>query len=80
MTELGCSSWTSEYDWEVSLASRPRSRETMLCVLFDDGSQRQFSSVRISLLYSDEATPKYRKAWVRIFHSQCLFRLVDHSS
>ena len=55
--------WTSEYDWEVG--SNSQSRETVLCVLFDNGTQRQFSSVRITVLCSNDVTPTLRKAWVR---------------
>ena len=65
MTEHGY--WTSEYDWEVSLGSKSQSRETVLCVLFENGTQRQFSSVRITLLCSNDVTAKHHKAWVRRF-------------
>ncbi|KAF8119977.1 hypothetical protein EV363DRAFT_1377362 [Boletus edulis] len=66
MASHGC--WTTEYDWMVSLGSEPQSRETVLCVLFEDGapspSQRQFSSVRtITLLYSSDTTPQHHHTW-----------------
>lgn len=78
MTDHGC--WTSEYDWEVSLACQPKSRETVLCVLFDDGAQRRFSSVRITMLSRSDVTPRHDKAWVGIFPLLYTvpFRLVDH--
>ncbi|KAF8119762.1 hypothetical protein EV363DRAFT_1379702 [Boletus edulis] len=61
MANHGC--WTIEYDWMVSLGSEPQSRETVLCVLFEDGAQRQFSSVRITLLYSSDTTPQHHHTW-----------------
>jgi hypothetical protein len=74
MTDHGY--WTSEYDWEASLGSKSQSRETVLCVLFDNGTQRQFSSVRITLLCGNDVTSKHHKAWVRRFHF-ATFRLVN---
>ena len=62
MTANDC--WKSEYDWEVLRCSNLPSRETVLCVLFDNGAQRQFSSVRITLLCCNDVTPKHHKAWV----------------
>ncbi|KAI9568863.1 hypothetical protein HD554DRAFT_682626 [Boletus coccyginus] len=77
MTDNGC--WTSEYDWEVELdlqktplVSATDSRETVLCVLFDDGAQRQFSSVRITLSCSNDVTPEHHEAWRVIPHLSSL--------
>ena len=84
--EVKCD-WKPENDREVELDSQEvsldletESRETVLCVLFDDGAQRQFSSVRITLLCSDDVTPEHHEAWVRRSPLQCSFRLIDRSS
>lgn len=63
MTDRDC--WRSEYDWDVSRRADSPSRDTVLCVLFDSGAQRQFSSVRITLLISDNVAPEHQTEWVR---------------